>query len=98
MFEKAKYVTRGVNEYVPFILQMYLWELIRDMKVEKKDYLQVFRFYKINGNNCIEHSQEVPEYKKMSILNNNYFDVGELEKIYCIDDGEYSTMLFASEY
>lgn len=99
MFDKLKYLTVGVNAKIPEELQLLLWTLIATMKVEKKDYLQVFKIasiyeegvYKLN----IIHSQEEPNYVKehitiTSILMN--------EKIYVIDDGSHSTMLLADEY
>lgn len=61
-----------------------------------KEYLQVFKLAKENGNQKITHIQENPEYKREYLLNSDTpFFVG---KIYVIDDEQYSTMLLAEEY
>ena len=59
------------------------------------DYLQVFSLYVKNGKQVITHTQEVPEYKREYV-----FNIGTAinAKIYVIDSGTYSTMLFAQEY
>jgi ArsR family metal-binding transcriptional regulator len=99
MFDKLKFVTAGVNAKIPNDLQLLLWSLIDAMKVDKKEYLQVFKITSIYEegvyNLNIIHSQEEPNYVKehamiMSILIN--------EKLYVIDDDPHSTMLLADEY
>ena len=59
------------------------------------DYLQVFSLSAQNGRQRIIHTQEVPEYKREHV-----FNIGTAidAKIYVIDSGTYSTMLFAQEY
>ena len=59
------------------------------------DYLQVFSLSAQNGRQKIIHTQEVPEYKREYV-----FNIGTAidAKIYVIDSGTYSTMLFAQEY
>lgn len=97
MFDNSRYLTKGINEEVPLNLQILLWSMIDTLLIEK-DYLQVFKIKIINKNaNLIEivHMQEQPEYKKIIQA------VAKVEremKIYVIDDGENTTMLFAEEY
>lgn len=96
MFKKDnRYVTRGVMESLEIQIQMFLWELIDELIVEK-DYLQVFELRQIGEDRIkIIHRQEVPEYKKEHIIR------GQIEKnlkIFAIDSGEYSTLLKSSEY
>lgn len=43
ILKNKHYLTRGVNETIPPLLQILMWELIEQMPVEK-DYLQVFLF------------------------------------------------------
>ena len=59
------------------------------------DYLQVFSLSAQNGRQRVIHTQEVPEYKREYV-----FNIGTAidAKIYVIDSGTYSTMLFAQEY
>lgn len=104
MFEKKnnRYITKGVNKTLSIHVQLLLWNLIDTLKEDGKielDYLQVFRFKPITGNEkynlIITHSQEVPPYEKKYMFQvENPIDV----KIFVIDDGEYTTMLLAEEY
>ena len=104
MFNKEKrYVTGGIDERVPLELQCLMWASIEArifFADEKIDYLQVFTFKKIDGEIlAVHHGQEQPP-----LLNVNYTnyrpEYEELlhEKIFVIDDGDHSTMLFAYEY
>ena len=51
MFQNERYCTCGVNEEVPIVLQAMMWNMVDTMKVESKDYLQVFELtvYKFIG-------------------------------------------------
>ena len=97
MFDNSRYLTKGINEEVPLNLQILLWSMI-DSTLIKKDYLQVFKIKIINKNaNLIEitHTQEQPEYKKtiqaVAVIERDM-------KIFVIDSGESTMMLFAEEY
>lgn len=104
MFDKEKrYVTCGINERVPQELQCLMWASI-DMRVllakEKIDYLQVFTFKKIDGEIlALHHEQEQPPMLNVHYTNYRpeYEEIIN-EKIFVIDDGDHSTMLFAYEY
>lgn len=100
MFDK-KYITKGVNSKIPFYLQLLMWDMIKSMKVEKQDYLQVFKLERINVDGKvfqrIVHSQEQPEYEN-TILIPSYEDNAVDNKIFVIDDEIYCTMLLAEEY
>ena len=50
MFNNQRYVTRGITNTVPLVTQIILWDCIDSMKVERKDYLQVFKLV-ANGTN-----------------------------------------------
>ena len=97
MFDKNKprYLTKGVDENIPSVLQMFMWIAI-DRMPEPKDYLQVFKLYAEKGMQVIEHTSEQPEYKMKYIL--AAYDEFVTAKIYVIDDGEHCTMLLAEEY
>lgn len=94
MFNSKKYITRGISENIPLEIQLILWDMVLSMPV-KKDYLQIFELSTNENILTIKHFQEVPPYEKTY-----KFIVLEPinEKIYIIDDGEYSTMLLADEY
>lgn len=98
MFDKEnRYITRGVNEKVDLSLQILLWNLVDDLKVEK-DYLQVFKLSRTGEVINIEHIQEVLEYKSFIKVNAKDLEFKEEMKIYVIDSGIYSTMLLSEEY
>ncbi|MBR1592572.1 MAG: DUF960 domain-containing protein [Ruminococcus sp.] len=96
MFNNKRYLTRGIDERIPFLVHLKLWELIEEIPDRKRDYLQVFRLKWHNGILTIEHSQEVPHYSKTHTYVAETTE--KTEKVYIIDSGEYSTMLLAEEY
>ena len=104
MFDKEKrYVTCGIDQRVPLELQCLMWASI-DARIlfsdEKIDYLQIFMFKKINDEVfALYHEQEKPPL--LNVHYSNYRpEYEELlqDKIFVIDDGDHSTMLFAYEY
>ena len=102
MFKKDnRYVTRGVNEEVDIRLQLIMWSMIDKLKDEESvelDYLQVFRIRKEGKKIVISQSQEVPEYSCTYEIEIEDVQIDDEIKVYVIDSGEYSTMLFPSEY
>lgn len=94
MFENPRYLTKGVDSTIPLELQIFMWNCIDNLKVEK-DYLQVFNLSVVNGIQRVEHKQETPAYQNTySVLVSNPVDA----KVFVIDDGDHSTMLLAEEY
>lgn len=103
MFKCEKYITRGINDSVGIDLQLYMWELIGELK-NKKDFsvdsLQVFELKVVTVDDIrfqvIEHRQEIEPYKKKHRI----FPIEPVNaKVFVIEDGEYSsTMLLAEEY
>ena len=70
-------------------------ELINNLPVDSRDYLQVFSLSPdINGQRII-HTQENPDYKKEYVFN---LDTKVAGKVFVIDDGTHSTMLMNYEY
>ena len=104
MFDKNnRYVTCGISEKVSEELQQYIWmavDLQKNFCKEELDYLQVFTFRKLDRDIlAITQSQECPEkttthYIEYKQEHENLVN----EKIFVIDDGDHSTMLFAYEY
>lgn len=102
LFNGPKYITKGINEDLPAILVMYLWNLIEKRKKDKvipMDYLQVFTLSCEVENEkeilVITQSQEVPPNQKTYKLCHFPKAIG---KIFVFDSGEYITMMFAYEY
>ena len=102
MFKKDnRYVTRGVNEEVDIRLQLMIWSMLDKLKDEgnvELDYLQVFKIRKEENKIVISQSQEVPEYSYTYEIELEDIQIDDEIKVYVIDSGEYSTMLFPSEY
>ena len=74
MFDNgSRYITRGVGNRIPLDIQIFIWQLIEDLKdtVGEVDYLQVFDISIADETEetvRIIHSQEVPQYKKIWIV------------------------------
>ena len=102
MFKKDnRYVTRGINEEVDIRLQLIMWNMIDKLNDEgnvELDYLQVFKLRKEGNKIVINQSQEVPEYSCTYEIEIEDIQIEDEIKVYVIDSGEYSTMLFPSEY
>ena len=96
------YCTSAIARELPLDLQQLLWRMIFNAEREKKlDYLQIFH---IEQDKCcnllvhIKHSQEKPKFELES-FNFTFFPLQlSSTKIYVIDDGDHSTMLFSHEY
>lgn len=98
MFLKEnRYVTSGINERIDLSLQILLWNLVKDIKIQK-DFLQVFNLSREGEFIIIEHSQETPEYKSVIRISAKDFSFQGNAKIYAIDSVEYSTLLLSEEY
>ena len=95
MFINPRYCTRGINETVPILTQIVLWNLIDSMEVEEKDYLQVFKLTTDGKTQHITHSQEQPLYERTLEFRTNEPITA---KVFVIDDETHTTMLLAEEY
>ena len=100
MFENQKYITRGIAHEIPAEIQLELWIMIENLKMNgtiKLDYLQVFRLSNMAGQQKIRHSQEEPEYCRECVVACSFPPVDNM-KIFVIDNGSYSTMMLDDEY
>ena len=98
-----KYMTIGIKENLGIDIQLFIWSEIekRINLKEDVDYLQVFNISvidEVRGIVKIEHTQEVPEYKKTLIIKSKC--VKSNLKVFVILELEtgYATMLLATEY
>lgn len=91
-----RYITKGIDESVPFDLVTFMWSVIDELKATRKlDYLQVFTLKANKKIQVIEYHKEVSSYSKTyNILYENPI----VAKIFVIDDGDHETMLLAEEY
>ena len=94
IFNNQHFISSGIQNKVPLLLQIMMWELIKQMPVDK-DYLQVFSLSAKDGRQRIKHSQEVPEYSKEYVIST---ENPVTEKVFVIDDKTHSTMILANEY
>ncbi len=103
---EPRYMTCGIDERLPFLYQILLWDTIDKLRDSghELDYLQVFKLDTKNNPDrkgkllVIGHSQEQPPYEKqyqIPVSNDSRYVNG---KIYVIDDLEYATMMWADEY
>jgi hypothetical protein len=97
MFSGNRYMTKGIQTFLRPDLQILLWDLIDGLDVEK-DYLQVFRLEMKEEDLKLTHQQENPDYSVSYTVKVDHPSIHQEEKIYVIDDGDYATMMFASEY
>lgn len=96
MFDKARYLTRGINEKLSIPLQITLWTMIEKLTLEK-DYLQVFELSQAKDLHIrILHKQEVPPYSAELLVTGTISE--KKLNVFVIDNGDYSTMLLAEEY
>ncbi|EJA6689694.1 TPA: hypothetical protein KQW76_002753 [Clostridioides difficile] len=95
MFTNERYLTREVAERVPIDIQLLMWDLVE--RIEEKDYLQIFELIP-KGSEIVEiiHKQEIPEVTSIYEMENN--EIKNKMKLYIIDNGQYSTMMFSHEY
>ena len=96
-----KYMTIGIKENLGIDIQLFIWSEIekRINLKEDVDYLQVFNIKivdEINDIVEIEHTQEIPKYKNISVIKSK--GVKNNLKVFVILEAEYATMLLASEY
>lgn len=102
MFKNDRYITCGVADRLPEELQQAIWLAI-DLAIrviDKVDYLQVFTFEKL-GEEVLVIKQKQEQPKRETIHYSDYkkeYDTILNEKIFVIDDGDHSTMLFSYEY
>lgn len=95
MFDKERYITKGIKETISPLIYLILWEMIDDMEVEEKDYLQVFDLRlstEEEGLQEIKHTQE--GYKNTMKFYTNF---GVNAKVCVIDTGESETMFLEGE-
>ncbi|MBS5933636.1 MAG: hypothetical protein KIC94_12280 [Clostridiales bacterium] len=103
MFDKEKYITSHANEILPLALQITIWQSIDQWRATNTslDYLQVFELSTetVGGKSIqvIIHSQEQPEKTATIRIKCESFEPVN-DKVFVIDDGEYATMLMASDY
>lgn len=95
MFTNARYLTREVANQVPMDIQILMWDLVE--RLEEKDYLQIFELIP-TGSGIVEliHKQEIPETTSIYKIKNT--EIKNKMKLYIIDSGEYSTLMFSHEF
>ena len=101
-----RYITRGIANYLPEMLQQQLWKLAAQREneqfkeLEEIDYFHIFQFNMHNSQLYIKHKQERPEYVK--IHKANYSKAININKVYIIREDDvdlsYYVMLLPEEY
>lgn len=100
-----RYITRGIANYLPAMLQQQLWKIVsyREHEQSKEqviDYFHIFQFNMYSDQLYIKHKQERPEYVK--IHKANYSKAININKVYIIREDDvdlsYYVMLLPEEY
>ncbi|WP_394869702.1 DUF960 family protein [Clostridioides difficile] len=91
-------MTIGIKENLGIDIQLFIWNEVekRINLKEQVDYLQVFNIKIVDETNDIveiEHTQEVAEYKNISVIKTK--GIKSNLKIFVILEAEYATMLLA---
>lgn len=90
-FNNNLYMTKAVKEELPTEVLLLIISLVQNLHKDiEVDYLQVIEI----RNNVLIHKQEVPEYRKGYTLP---IPVKRC-KLFFIDNGESSTLMFNHEY
>ncbi|MDW3947367.1 DUF960 family protein [Staphylococcus saprophyticus] len=101
-----RYITRGIANNLPAILQHQLWQLVAQRENEQSeeleaiDYFHIFQFNMHNNQLYFQHKQERPEY--IRIHKANYSKTISMNKVYIIREDDvdlsYYVMLLPEEY
>lgn len=96
---KPRYVTRAINGELNIEIQVLLWELLDSIAVsgkDKMDYLQVFEIVNSGNKLKITNRQEQPAMKKELIIEST-LEIKDTT-VWIINEPNYQTMLFPSDY
>ena len=101
-----RYITRGIDNNLPIILQQQLWKLVaqreneQSKELEAIDYFHIFQFNMHNNQLYIKHQQERPAYVKTHKA--NVKQSIDINKVYIIKEDDvdlsYYIMLLPNEY
>ena len=101
-----RYITRGIANNLPNILQHQLWQLVSEREqalpkyMTSVDYFQILQFNKHRNPLYFKPTQERPEYAK--IHKANYSKAININKVYIIREDDvdlsYYVMLLPEEY
>ena len=100
-----RYITRGIDNYLPEALQQQLWKIVsyrehEQSKEQVTDYFHIFQFNMYSDKLYIKHKQERPDYVK--IHKANYKQPINTNKVYVIREDDvgfsYYVMLLPEEY
>ena len=97
MFTNSRFITAGISASVHPPLMAFLWGLVDNLPKER-DYLQVFDLSEENGKQKVVHRAEEPEHREEYVFPYSFANGFINNKIYIIDDGDHTTMLYADEY
>lgn len=101
-----RYITQGIANNLPIILQQQLWKIVaqreneQSKELEAIDYFHIFQFNMHNDQLYIKHKQERLEYIKTHKA--NYSKAININKVYIIREDDvdlsYYVMLLPEEY
>ena len=92
-----RYITQGIANNLPIILQQQLWKIVaqreneQSKELEAIDYFHIFQFNMHNDQLYIKHKQERPEYIKTHKA--NYSKAININKVYIIREDDVDLSL-----
>ena len=87
-----------VSEEILFPLRQRIMDMQQMIVVNQQGIIAIEVIRRNNKELIIEHTQEVPEYKKIYVFNKLSNLVKEDLKIFIIDENYYNMILLAEEY
>lgn len=97
--KQNRFLTRAISESLHVEIQGLLWSLIdrQNEKGNELDYLQIFELKIQDGKQQIIHRQEIPEKEDLITITLHYTKPVHTT-VWCIDSGDYQTMLYPEDY
>ncbi|MGW6190587.1 DUF960 family protein [Bacillus cereus] len=100
MTKKSRYMTKTISEELGIEVQAILWESYDDIKKqrnEQMDYLQVFEIEVLDDTLVITNRQEKPQLRTSFFIKNK-IKLIKNTTVWIIDDTDYLTMMFPTDY
>ena len=93
MVTKNNYISRGVDLSIPRELQLFIWRCMENLP-ESHDDVQIFELKQKGKLQSITHRTVEPDYRRNYDLS---MEDPITQKIYVVEQKDFSTMLLASE-
>ena len=99
--KKNRYITKAIAEELGPEIQDILWGIMDSVATERKekmDYLQVFNITTTVKGIRIVNKQEQPKFEEEYLIRNDNGIANGNTTIWIIDESNFQTMMFPSDY